>query len=164
MENIRRGFVCVSEHKSHSQAIKAARLVTHQDVLNTFFLSLCSPLALLSFLTPPSLLHTCLKGKKMDSPPSAHSTTHLICMNGAISFTPLFLPRSCLHALLPPLSKGCTPAPLAETPSHCKRMSLSQRKQSAFIMSYLPGPPWQQVTIPGRGGRVFGVKVCGSEE
>lgn len=120
MENIRRGFVCVSEHKSHSQAIKAARLVTHQDVLNTFFPSLCSPLALLSFLAPPTLLHTCLKAK-MDSSPSAHSTTHLICMNGAILFTPLHPPPcSCLHALLPPLSKGCTPAPLAETPSHCK--------------------------------------------
>lgn len=31
-------------------------------------------------------------------------------------------------------------------------------------MSYLPGPPWQQVMIPGRRERVFGVKVCGSLE
>lgn len=55
MENISRGFVCVSEHKSHSHTIKATRLAAHQDVLNTFFLFLCSPLALLSFLAPSYL-------------------------------------------------------------------------------------------------------------
>lgn len=92
-----------------------------------------------------------------------HTLPHILCMNGTI-FTPPVLPCSCLHSLLPPLSKGCAPAPLAKTPSHCKRMSLSQRKQSAFIMCYLPGPPWQRVMMPRRGESVFGVKVCGSEE
>lgn len=56
--------------------------------------------------------------------------------------------------------------PLVKAPSHCKRMSLSHRKQSAFIMSYLPGPPRQQSWYPGTGN-VFEpvarrVKVCGS--
>lgn len=159
MESIRRAFVCVSEQKFHSHLIKAARLVTHQDALNTFLLCLCSPLSLLSFLVPPSLLPTCLKGK-MDSSSSAHSSTlcptsHLHEWNDIIySSSPPLLPPSL--SLLPPLSKGCAPAPLAKTPSHCKRMSLSQRKQSAFIMSYLPGPPWQRVMMPGRGESVFG--------
>lgn len=37
--------------------------------------------------------------------------------------------------------KGCVPLPLTETPSHCKRMSLSHGKQSAFIMPYQRRPP-----------------------
>lgn len=37
--------------------------------------------------------------------------------------------------------KGYVALPLTETPAHCKRMSLSHGKQSAFIMPYQRGPP-----------------------
>lgn len=56
-------------------------------------------------------------------------------------FLPFFFSRL---PSVPLRRRGCTKPPLLKAPSHCKRMSLSHRKQSAFIMSYLPGPPWQQ--------------------
>lgn len=166
MESIRRGFVCMSEQKFHSYLIKAARVVTHQDVLNTFFSVfvlhwLCCLSSLLPLSFPPVWREKWIPLLLLIPP---YFALHLICMNGTILFTPPILSCCCRHSLLPPLSKVCALVPLAKTPSHCKRMSLSQRKQSAFIMSYLPGPPWQRVMIPGRGESVFGVKDCGSEE
>lgn len=154
MESIRPGFVCMSEHKFRSHLIKVARLVTHQDALNTFLLSLFSAgfVVLPRSSLSPSHLSEGRNGFLLFH--SFLHTLHLICMNGRRLATPPVLPCCCLRSLLPPPSKGCAPAPLANTPSHCKRMSLSQRKQSAFIMSYLPGPPWQRVMIPGRGKRV----------
>lgn len=151
MENIRRGFVCVSEHKSHSHAIKAARLASHQDVLKPFFPCL---FVLRSLCCPFSLLHTCLKGKNGLSLVFCpfHHSSHLHEWSDIIySFIPPPVPAFALSSL--PTVKVARRRPLAKTPSHCKRMRLSRRKQSAFIMSYLPGPPRQRVMIPGRRER-----------
>lgn len=96
---------------------------------------------------------------------STHSSApHFLCYIGTFSFLflsffiSLFL--SFFLSLHPSQSKGCMPLPLVKAPSHCKRMSLSHCKQSAFIMSYLPGPPQQQPWYQGRA-RVF-VPVAGS--
>lgn len=63
------------------------------------------------------------------------------CLLSSLSFFPLPPSPPSFSA---PQTKGCVPLPLSKAPSHCKRMSLSHRKQSAFIMSYLRGPPRQQ--------------------
>lgn len=73
-----------------------------------------------------------------------------------------FFPFSCS----PSQTEGRTALPLLKAPSHCKRMSLSHCKQSAFIISYLLRPPRQQSWYEGRAS-VFGpvacrVKVCSS--
>lgn len=70
-------------------------------------------------------------------------------MSAVLTFFLLFIFFSRLPSV-PLRRRGCTKPPLLKAPSHCKRMSLSHRKQSAFIMSYLPGPRWQQSWYPGR--------------
>lgn len=189
------------KHKSHSPAIKAARLETWECAECIFSIS-SSPLfsahsSCSGFFVPA----TCLKGE-MDSSYCclnislfshcprvllymhycyAHVCSSLLCVSllrlnwnlvlfffRRLSFhffvvlVPLPLPASFLSSS----TQGCTALLLMQAPSHCKRMSLSHCKQSAFIMSYLPGPPWQQSWYPGREN-VFGpvasrVKVYGS--
>lgn len=163
------------KHKSQSSVMKAARLETQEraECIFSFFISpLFSPHpGVLSHFSHSRffLFTTYLKGK-MDCTAilshtfllHEHYYPHTLLPLISTFYT-FFLSFGCPH-FLPPSpyssqSEGCMALSLLETPSHCKRMSLSQRKQSAFIMSYLPGPPWQQSRYPGREN-VFGPLAC----
>lgn len=155
--------VCVrGKHKSQSSAMKAARLET-QECAECIFSPSLSPLfsphpVVLSYFSHSRffLFTIFLKGK-MDSSailshtcllyehyfPHTHSSASHFYFLHSLSF-PLAVLTFSSPSPYSSQSKGCMALHLLETPSHCKRMSLSQRKQSAFIMSYLPGPPWQQ--------------------
>lgn len=185
-------FVCASErgkHKSRSRAITAARLETRECdecVLSIAISPLfCAHFVVLPLLTPR--LAVCLSkrsgGGGMDSrllrchyPVTApHSST---AANGTQrNATPYFLYFAFVSLSFPLRWKGCVALPRTDTPSHCKRMSLSQGKQSAFIMPYQRGPPSRcsrdtpaqrmclgpvanggsRSTDPGNGARTWGL-------
>lgn len=158
MESIRRCFVCVRKrHKSHSPAIKATTLVI-QECAGCIFPVSIYPLFSAHFVVLSShsnfLLHTCPKGEwTLFFPlstlvfPSVF-VSHFPIMLAICPLFFLLLPFLPFFPLLPPSAllrlQGCMVVPFVKAPSHCKRMSLSHRKQSAFIMSYLLRPPQQQ--------------------
>lgn len=157
-------FVCASErgkHKSRSRAITAARLETRE--CDECVLSIAiSPLFSAHFVVLPLLtpcLAVCLSKRRGGGvlwchyPVTApHSSTSycrernrqrtppspLPLLNSLLSFFFFF---AFVSLSFPLRRKGCVALPLTETPSHCKRMSLSHGKQSAFIMPYQRGPP-----------------------
>lgn len=142
-----------------------------------FFLCVPAPLTLGSFSSFPAwrgkwtLRHFFFFGD-IASPSVNIISAHLSLALSLISSVILPL---CLHFLSffffpfscsPSQTEGRTALPLLKAPSHCKRMSLSHCKQSAFIISYLLRPPRQQSWYEGRAS-VFGpvacrVKVCSS--
>lgn len=160
-------FVCVSErgkHKSRSRAITAARLETRQCdecVLSITISPLFSALfVVLPFLTPR--LAVCLSKRRGRGDGLPAVMVSLSCHGASLLYVLLLRteptknppsPPPLLNSLLsffffafvslsfPLRRKGRVALPLTGTPSHCKRMSLSHGKQSAFIMPYQRGPP-----------------------
>lgn len=140
--------VCQRGQKSHSHVIKAAWLETQECIEYLRVISI-SPLfsSLSTFLFLKGNKHFChsalLQGHTFLTPLHHIHMTNTKFLQHSFSF-PLFLSSLCFPPYHSSRTKGCMALPLVKAPSHCKRMSLSHCKQSAFIMSYLPRPPWQQ--------------------
>lgn len=132
-------------HSSHSNVslpttclkVKMDSSLRYSDIrmqLCFFCVTVSSSMSIISsvFLTPVSISSIKLA--------FLNSHFYTLFSSSFVTLTFFFL----LSSSSPSQTKGCMALPLVKAPFHCKRMSLSHRKQSAFIMSYLPGLPRQQ--------------------